>query len=84
MIRVLWFSWARERIGSAEEMIELPEDVTDLAGFLASLSRRSAAHAEVLAAPGRLHFAVNLDMATPTHALRDGDEVAIFPPITGG
>lgn len=83
-LRVLYFARLRERFGLGSEAVEAPESVADCAGLIAWLSERGPAWTEELA-PGRPYrLAVNQEMAAPATPLKDHDEVAIFPPVTGG
>jgi molybdopterin converting factor subunit 1 len=83
-MKLLYFAWLRERLGTAEEELPLPAGVATVEGLMHHLAARSPAHAEAFA-PGRgLRCAVNLDFAGPEDAVREGDEVAFFPPVTGG
>ncbi len=84
MIRLLYFAWVRERIGCAEEEIEMPPAVRTLADLCNWLAARSEGHAAALADRDRLRLAVNQDHADWSATVTDGDEVAIFPPVTGG
>jgi molybdopterin synthase sulfur carrier subunit len=83
-MRLLYFAWLRARIGVAEEELPLPPEVHDVAGLVAWLRRRGANYAEALRDPKIVRVAINQDYVGPDHPLRDGDEVALFPPVTGG
>ncbi|BCB26820.1 molybdopterin synthase sulfur carrier subunit [Sulfurimicrobium lacus] len=84
MLSVLYFARLRDALGVSSERVDLPADVNDVAALVAWLRKRGGAWEEELA-PGRaFRVAVNQDMADAASALRDGDEVAIFPPVTGG
>ena len=83
-LHLLYFAWVREQIGLDEESLAVPEGVQDISGLLAYLATRSPAHAQALADTSRLRFAVNQHFAQPESPVRAGDEVAIFPPVTGG
>ena len=84
MIRVCYFASLREQLGRAEEPLELPAGVADLAGLRAWLRGRGGVWAEALAESRPVLCAVNQVMARPEQAVVDGDEVAFFPPVTGG
>ncbi len=82
-LNVLYLARLREAFGRAGERIELAGPDT-VAGLVARLRERGGNWAAELA-PGRaVRFAVNQEMAGPAAALNDGDEVALFPPVTGG
>lgn len=84
MLNVLYFARLRDTLGRDAERIDLPAGVTDVKGLLEWLRARGDAWATELA-PGRsVRAAVNQDMAQPDTPVRDGDEVAFFPPVTGG
>ena len=83
-MRLLYFAWLRTRVGSAEENIALPPEVGDVAGLLDWLGRRSERHADALRNLGLVRVAVNQEYVGFKHPVREGDEVALFPPVTGG
>lgn len=83
MARFFYFSWVRERIGRAEERIELPATANTVAALLEFLRGRGEPYAGALA-DSRLRVAVNQTHAQPGDTVADGDEIAIFPPVSGG
>ena len=84
MIRILYFAWVRERIGADDETVTLPESVATVGALLDWLTTRSAGHEAALADRRALRVAVDQEFATDTTPVRDGAEVAVFPPVTGG
>lgn len=83
-MRVLYFAWVRQKVGTAEEDVTPPPEVRDVAGLVAWLAARSPGHAAAFADPRQVRAAVNQDFAPPDHPVTAGDEVAFFPPVTGG
>jgi molybdopterin synthase sulfur carrier subunit len=83
-VKVLYFAALREQLGTASEEIELPAGVATVAALRSHLRGRGGAWELVLAETKLVRTAVNQDMAPPTAALKAGDEVAFFPPVTGG
>lgn len=84
-VRVVYLARLRESFASHGETVRLP-DVFEptIARLLDALRARGGAFAAELA-PGRaFRIALNHEMAKPSDPLRDGDEVALFPPVTGG
>ncbi|WP_448585723.1 molybdopterin converting factor subunit 1 [Thermaurantiacus sp.] len=82
-IRLLYFAWVRERIGRDAETLPC-EGPMPLAALLDRLATRSPGHAAALGDRGRLRAAVNQTFAGWDETVGPGDEVAIFPPVTGG
>jgi len=83
-MKVLWFAWLRTRVGSAEETLTPPAEVKDVTSLLAWLKTRSPGHAEALKNLDVVRVAVNQTYVQADHPVAAGDEVAIFPPVTGG
>lgn len=84
MVQLVYLARLREVFGTAGENVDLPRDVATVASLLAWLARRGGAWAAELA-PGRaVRVAVNHDVARAETLVRAGDEVALFPPVTGG
>jgi len=83
-VKLLYFAWLRTRIGCAEEEVEVPAHVRTVAALLGWLQSRGGRYAEALRDLSIVRVAVNQDYVTREHPVREGDEVAIFPPVTGG
>jgi molybdopterin synthase sulfur carrier subunit len=83
-LTILYFAWLRERVGVAEETLSLPESVTTVAELVAYLAELDPRHAAAFQNRGTVRCAVNHEFADPSTVLRVGDEVAFFPPVTGG
>jgi molybdopterin synthase sulfur carrier subunit len=83
-VKLLYFAWLRARVGCAEEEVALPPQVHDVAGLLDWLRGRGGGHAEALRDLRVVRVAINHDYVGLGHPVREGDEVAIFPPVTGG
>jgi molybdopterin synthase sulfur carrier subunit len=83
-VKLLYFAWLRARIGHAEEDLAVPDEVRDVAGLLQWLQGRGGAHAEALRDLSVIRVAVNQEYVGRDHPIREGDEVALFPPVTGG
>jgi len=83
-MRVLYFAWVRQKVGVAEEEVSPPAEVRDVAGLVGWLAARSPGHAAAFAQARTIRAAVNQEFATPDQTVRPGDEIAFFPPVTGG
>ncbi|MGE0558790.1 MAG: molybdopterin converting factor subunit 1 [Burkholderiales bacterium] len=84
MITLLYFARLREALGSGREQIALPAGVDTLGALRAHLAQRGGAWAIEMGEGRNLRAAVNQDVAAADVPLKDGDEVAFFPPVTGG
>lgn len=84
MIRILFFASLRERLGTAEEQIDLPGNVQTVADLLGHLQARGGQWRALLGVEETVLVAVNRQMAQPDTTIREGDEVGFFPPVTGG
>lgn len=83
-IEVRYFARLREVFGREREEVELPGTVQDVAGLTAWLRSRGEAWERELAPGKPVRIAVNQDMAAVDTPVVNGDEVAFFPPVTGG
>ncbi|WP_207458792.1 molybdopterin converting factor subunit 1 [Azospirillum sp. SYSU D00513] len=83
-MKILYFAWLRTKIGIPSETVELPSGVTDVGGLVDWLKTRSPRHAEALANSKVVKVAVNQEHVPYDHPVAATDEVALFPPVTGG
>ena len=83
-VEVLYFAGLREAVGVSRETVELPAGVATAAALRAHLRSRGGAWADALGESRLLRVAVDQSMARADAPLRDGAEVAFFPPVTGG
>lgn len=83
MIKLLYFASLRENLGVAGESLDLPTDVATVGALRAHLAARGEAW-QVFATSKSLRAAVNQAMVGADAPVADGDEIAFFPPVTGG
>lgn len=83
MIKLLYFASLRERLGTGAESLELPAGIATVAMLRDALSQRGDVWT-ALTTMRNLRVAVNQTMVGFDTRLKDGDEVAFFPPVTGG
>lgn len=84
MMQLLYFGWVRSRIGIGGETIDPPADVADVRGLIGWLQSRGPRYSEAFGDLSVIRVAVNQEMAELDAAIGQGDEVALFPPMTGG
>ena len=83
-IKVLDLASLREQLGKPGEDLEIPPTTSTVAGLRALLMARGGPWQTALAQGKALRVAVNQEMAQPTTPVKPGDEIAFFPPVTGG
>lgn len=83
-MRILYFAWLREKAGTDREDVSPPADVATVGALVEWLARRSEGHAAAFADIARVRAAVNQEAVGLEAPVDPGDEVAFFPPVTGG
>lgn len=83
-MKLIYFAWLKNKIGADSEEVTPPKEVVDVASLLEWLHGQGPAYAEALGDRRRIRVAVNQEYARPDTPLSQGDEVALFPPVTGG
>ncbi len=83
-VKLLYFAALREQLGSQGEEIALPRGVTTVAALQVHLQGRGGSWQSALAANRALGVAVNQEIAQGATPVKAGDEIAFFPPVTGG
>jgi sulfur-carrier protein len=83
-LTVLYFAWLREKTAFTYEEIPLPDGVATVADLMDHLSARSAGHVQAFLNRKVVRCAVNQEFVHSSFVVQPGDEVAFFPPVTGG
>ena len=83
MLKILYFASLRESLGTTGESLPVPTPAT-VEALISDLRARGEVWANALDTGKRWRVAVNQEMASMEVSLNSGDEVAIFPPVTGG
>lgn len=83
-MKLLYFAWVRERIGKGEEELVLPAAVTTVAELVAWLRERGEEYEHAFEHPKAVRAAINKTHVKPDAKIQGADEIAFFPPMTGG
>ncbi len=83
-MKLVYFASVREAIGLSSEECDVPQDARTVGDLVARISARSEGHARALQDPARLRFALDQEMVESDALLAAAQELAIFPPVTGG
>ena len=84
MTKLVYFAWVRERIGACDEEVELPDDVKTGNDLMAWLKTRGENYEMALEFSDAIRIAVNQEHIHHSDTLGDAQEIALFPPMTGG
>jgi len=83
-MKLLYFAWLRGKLGKSSEELAPPPDIATVGQLLDWLETLGPAYKAVLADRRVVKVAVNLEYVGPDHPIAATDEVALFPPVTGG
>lgn len=83
-VKILYFAWLRERIGKAEEEVELPASVTTAADLIEWLRGKGDEYALAFGNPKIVRVALDKTHVQPAAKIGATREIAFFPPMTGG
>jgi molybdopterin synthase sulfur carrier subunit len=83
-MKVLYFAWVRQRTGTGEETVEVPDSVTTVAELAAYLAQRDEGYAAAFENMDVIRAAVDQEHVDLDHPIAGAREVAFFPPVTGG
>ena len=83
-MKLLYFGWVRTRIGIGSETLELPSGITDVGSLIEWLKQRGESYRVALEDLTTIRVAINQEMANLDATISSEDEVALFPPMTGG
>jgi molybdopterin synthase sulfur carrier subunit len=84
MVKIRYFAWVRERIGKAEESLEIPASAVTVADLIAWLSSRGDEYAYAFEKPRVIRAAIDKVHVKSDAAIAGAKEIAFFPPMTGG
>ncbi|MBT6416528.1 molybdopterin converting factor subunit 1 [Candidatus Puniceispirillum sp.] len=84
MVTILYFAWLREHTGCAREEVMINDDIQTVADIVSYLKKQSDGHAKALGDMETVRVAVNRSYGSVETKITAGDEIAFFPPVTGG
>lgn len=83
-MKLLYFAWVRERVGTESETREIPADVTTIGALKSWLASLDEGYAYAFENPEIIRVALDKTLAEDDAPLGDAQEAAFFPPMTGG
>tara|TARA_R110002096_G_scaffold416576_2_gene619489 strand:+ start:340483 stop:340734 length:252 start_codon:yes stop_codon:yes gene_type:complete len=83
-MKIFYFALIREHIGTSSETIDLPAGIDTVEALLTNLESKGYKYKAAFAQRDLIRVAVNNEYVGRDHKISAGDEIAIFPPMTGG
>ena len=83
-MKILYFAWVRETTGTQEEDFDLADGIKTVEDLVTALKKSGPNYAQAFADDTMVRVAVNQEYVNLDHRLSNTDEVAFFPPVTGG
>lgn len=83
-MKLIYFAWVRQRIGTGTETVDLPGNVSTVEQLVDWLTTRGPGYAEAFKDRRAIRYSVNQDYVEADHPVKPSDEIAFFPPMTGG
>ena len=83
-MRILYFAWLREKIGTSHEELALPAQAQTVRDLMAWLAQQSPRHAAAFENSACVRCAIDQDFVSADAAIANAREIAFFPPVTGG
>ena len=83
-MQLLYFGWVRTKIGAGRETLDPPAEITDVRSLVEWLKQRGDGYQEALQDLETIRVAVNQEMVDLDALVSPSDEIALFPPMTGG
>jgi molybdopterin synthase sulfur carrier subunit len=84
MTRLVYFAWVREKVGVMEEEFAIPETVATVGDLITTLAARDETYAAAFCEPTMIRTAIDKIHAEHDAPVAGADEIAFFPPMTGG
>ena len=83
-VKILYFAWVRERVGKAEEIVDLPAGIATVKELISWLTQRGEEYAHAFENPKVIRAAIDRAHVRPDATIAGAKEIAFFPPMTGG
>ena len=83
-MKLLYFAWIRVKMGTSNESVDPPSTVENVQSLIDWMARRNSVSSEIFSDLTTIRIAVNQEYVDFDHPIKPGDEIAFFPPVTGG
>ena len=83
-MKILYFSWIKDKVGTSEEIIELEKDINTVEKLISFLKNKEDKYQMIFEGNKDIRYSVNMKNAKLQDSINNEDEIAFFPPMTGG
>ena len=83
-MKILYFSWIKDKIGKTHEDIQIKDNIKTIDDLIAYLMKSDESYEEVFKDTSSIKVSINMETADFKDQINNNDEVAFFPPMTGG
>ena len=83
-MKILYFSWIKDKIGKTHEDIQIKDNIKTIDDLIAYLKKNNESYEEVFKDTSSIKVSINMETANFKDQINNNDEVAFFPPMTGG
>ena len=83
-MKIIYFSWLKETLGTSEENVRPPASIKNIDNLIKWLSAKSIKHRKVFLKSKNIRCAINRQIVNKSCKIKNKDEIAFFPPFTGG
>ena len=83
-MKIIYFSWLKQTIGISEENIKLPSNIKNIENLIKWLGTKSIKHKKAFLRSKNIRCAINHQIVNKNSKINNNDEIAFFPPFTGG
>ena len=83
-MKILYFSWIKDKLGKSHEEMQLNDNIKTVNDLIKLLKKNNENYEDVFKDTSSIKVSINMETATFEDSIHDNDEVAFFPPMTGG
>ena len=83
-MKILYFSWIKDKIGKSHEDIQIKDNIKTIDDLIAYLKKSNESYEKVFKDTSSIKVSINMETANFKDQINNNDEVAYFPPMTGG
>ena len=83
-MNILYFSWIKDKLGKAKENITVDQNIKSVAELITFLESKDETYKEVFKDMSSIRVSINMETANMDDPISINDEIAFFPPMTGG